>query len=240
MSGDATCPRAPDPLGRLRRHPCRDGAVGMAVAATTSGDRPGPSLAQQSGHCRSQHRGCPPSLPGRRRRHGAARRGPRLGTFPGARSAALAAIAASVILLDLAIYFQHVLFHAVPVLWRLHRMHHADLEFDVTTGCASILSKSCCRWGSSSGSSRRSERRPWRCWSSRCCSTPPRCSTTAMSGCRRRSTACCAGSWSRRRCTGSTIRSCRARPTAISASTCLGGIGCSAPIAPSRRPGTKV
>ena len=44
------------------------------------------------------------------------------------------AIAASVILLDLAIYLQHVLFHAVPVLWRLHRMHHADLEFDVTTG----------------------------------------------------------------------------------------------------------
>ena len=44
------------------------------------------------------------------------------------------AIAASVILLDVAIYLQHVLFHAVPVLWRLHRMHHADLEFDVTTG----------------------------------------------------------------------------------------------------------
>jgi sterol desaturase/sphingolipid hydroxylase (fatty acid hydroxylase superfamily) len=44
------------------------------------------------------------------------------------------AIAVSVILLDLAIYLQHVLFHAVPALWRLHRMHHADLEFDVTTG----------------------------------------------------------------------------------------------------------
>jgi sterol desaturase/sphingolipid hydroxylase (fatty acid hydroxylase superfamily) len=44
------------------------------------------------------------------------------------------AIPASVLLLDLAIYFQHVLFHAVPVLWRLHRMHHADLDFDVTTG----------------------------------------------------------------------------------------------------------
>jgi sterol desaturase/sphingolipid hydroxylase (fatty acid hydroxylase superfamily) len=43
-------------------------------------------------------------------------------------------VAAAVIILDLAIYFQHVLFHAVPVLWRLHRMHHADLEFDVTTG----------------------------------------------------------------------------------------------------------
>ena len=44
------------------------------------------------------------------------------------------AIAASVLVLDLAIYLQHVLFHAVPALWRLHRMHHADLEFDVTTG----------------------------------------------------------------------------------------------------------
>jgi sterol desaturase/sphingolipid hydroxylase (fatty acid hydroxylase superfamily) len=42
--------------------------------------------------------------------------------------------AASIVALDLAIYFQHVLFHAVPALWRLHRMHHADLEFDVTTG----------------------------------------------------------------------------------------------------------
>src|SRR6266540_189456 len=44
------------------------------------------------------------------------------------------AIIASVILLDLAIYLQHVLFHAVPALWRLHRVHHADLEFDVSTG----------------------------------------------------------------------------------------------------------
>ena len=43
-------------------------------------------------------------------------------------------IIVSVILLDLAIYLQHVLFHAVPVLWRLHRMHHADIDFDVTTG----------------------------------------------------------------------------------------------------------
>lgn len=40
----------------------------------------------------------------------------------------------AVVLLDLAIYFQHVLFHAVPVLWRLHRVHHADVDFDVTTG----------------------------------------------------------------------------------------------------------
>ncbi len=40
----------------------------------------------------------------------------------------------SVVVLDLAIYWQHRLFHFVPVLWRLHRMHHADLDVDVTTG----------------------------------------------------------------------------------------------------------
>lgn len=45
-----------------------------------------------------------------------------------------AIILSSVILLDLAIYLQHVMFHAVPALWRVHRMHHADLDFDVTTG----------------------------------------------------------------------------------------------------------
>ncbi len=44
------------------------------------------------------------------------------------------AVVSSVVLLDLAIYLQHVMFHAVPALWRLHRMHHADLDFDVTTG----------------------------------------------------------------------------------------------------------
>jgi sterol desaturase/sphingolipid hydroxylase (fatty acid hydroxylase superfamily) len=44
------------------------------------------------------------------------------------------AVAGSVVILDLAIYLQHVLFHAVPALWRLHRMHHSDLEFDVSTG----------------------------------------------------------------------------------------------------------
>ena len=44
------------------------------------------------------------------------------------------AVVAAVVLLDLAIYLQHVMFHAVPALWRLHRMHHADLDFDVTTG----------------------------------------------------------------------------------------------------------
>ncbi len=44
------------------------------------------------------------------------------------------AVLGSVVILDFAIYLQHVMFHAVPILWRLHRMHHADLDFDVTTG----------------------------------------------------------------------------------------------------------
>ena len=43
-------------------------------------------------------------------------------------------VAAAVVALDLVIYLQHVMFHAVPAFWRLHRMHHADLDFDVTTG----------------------------------------------------------------------------------------------------------
>jgi sterol desaturase/sphingolipid hydroxylase (fatty acid hydroxylase superfamily) len=40
----------------------------------------------------------------------------------------------AIALLDVTIYLQHLLFHAVPTLWKVHRMHHADLDFDVTTG----------------------------------------------------------------------------------------------------------
>lgn len=47
---------------------------------------------------------------------------------------AWAAVVLAVAVLDMVIYFQHVLFHAVPILWRLHRMHHADLDLDVTSG----------------------------------------------------------------------------------------------------------
>jgi sterol desaturase/sphingolipid hydroxylase (fatty acid hydroxylase superfamily) len=49
--------------------------------------------------------------------------------WPGWLAAAIGFVA-----LDLAIYAQHVAFHKVPLLWRLHRMHHADLDVDVTTG----------------------------------------------------------------------------------------------------------
>jgi sterol desaturase/sphingolipid hydroxylase (fatty acid hydroxylase superfamily) len=47
---------------------------------------------------------------------------------------ALLAVPVAIVLLDFAIYLQHVLFHAVPVLWRVHRVHHADIDVDVTTG----------------------------------------------------------------------------------------------------------
>jgi sterol desaturase/sphingolipid hydroxylase (fatty acid hydroxylase superfamily) len=47
---------------------------------------------------------------------------------------AWAAFIVGVIALDLVIYTQHYVFHHVPLLWRLHRMHHADIDIDVTTG----------------------------------------------------------------------------------------------------------
>ncbi len=40
----------------------------------------------------------------------------------------------AVMIFDLLIYLQHVVFHKVPVLWRLHQVHHADPDYDVTTG----------------------------------------------------------------------------------------------------------
>jgi sterol desaturase/sphingolipid hydroxylase (fatty acid hydroxylase superfamily) len=56
------------------------------------------------------------------------------GAFNILEAPAWVSIIASIVILDFAIYLQHVMFHAVPALWRLHRMHHADLDFDVTTG----------------------------------------------------------------------------------------------------------
>jgi sterol desaturase/sphingolipid hydroxylase (fatty acid hydroxylase superfamily) len=43
-------------------------------------------------------------------------------------------VVVAVLLLDLAIYLQHLMMHRVPLLWRLHRVHHADLDIDLTTG----------------------------------------------------------------------------------------------------------
>ena len=46
----------------------------------------------------------------------------------------LLAVILSVVAMDFIVYLQHVMVHAVPVLWRLHRVHHADPDYDVTTG----------------------------------------------------------------------------------------------------------
>ncbi len=43
-------------------------------------------------------------------------------------------VVTAIVVMDLVIYIQHVMVHAIPVLWRLHRVHHADPDFDVTTG----------------------------------------------------------------------------------------------------------
>ena len=43
-------------------------------------------------------------------------------------------VAYGIILLDFVIYLQHMMFHTVPLFWRVHMMHHADLDFDFTTG----------------------------------------------------------------------------------------------------------
>ncbi|MGE0876597.1 MAG: sterol desaturase family protein [Burkholderiales bacterium] len=56
------------------------------------------------------------------------------GLLPALGAPAWIAVPLAVILLDLAVWFQHVTFHAVPLLWRLHRVHHTDTEYDLTTG----------------------------------------------------------------------------------------------------------
>lgn len=44
------------------------------------------------------------------------------------------AVLLAVMAMDFVIWLQHVMVHAVPALWRLHRVHHADLDYDLTTG----------------------------------------------------------------------------------------------------------
>jgi sterol desaturase/sphingolipid hydroxylase (fatty acid hydroxylase superfamily) len=44
------------------------------------------------------------------------------------------ALAVTIVVLDLAVWAQHVVLHKVPALWRLHRVHHSDVAFDATTG----------------------------------------------------------------------------------------------------------
>ena len=107
---EALAPRRPQAIGRARRWP---GNLGLVVIGTVLVRLVFPVTAVGTALL-AESRG--------------------FGLLHAIRAPAWAAILASVIALDLAIYLQHVLFHAVPVLWRFHRMHHADLEFDVTTG----------------------------------------------------------------------------------------------------------
>lgn len=60
--------------------------------------------------------------------------GHRFGLLPAVGVTGFAAALMGFLVLDLAIYGQHVVLHHVPVLWRLHRVHHADPEIDVSTG----------------------------------------------------------------------------------------------------------
>lgn len=61
----------------------------------------------------------------------AARNG--LGLFNTIGVPAVAAVLLSILVLDFAVWLQHVASHKIPILWRLHRMHHADQDFDATT-----------------------------------------------------------------------------------------------------------
>jgi sterol desaturase/sphingolipid hydroxylase (fatty acid hydroxylase superfamily) len=58
------------------------------------------------------------------------------------------AVVVGVMALDLAIYLQHILFHAIPILCRLHMVHHADSILMSPRGCASIPSRLSFPWGS--------------------------------------------------------------------------------------------
>ena len=141
--------------------------------------------------------------------------------------------------MDFVIWVQHVMVHAVPALWRLHRVHHADLDYDLTTGARfhpieiilSMLIKLATIMvlgppvvavilfevilNGMAMFNHGNVRLPCR-WTGRC-----------------------AGWWSPRTCTGCTTRWRTTRPTPTSASTCPGGTGCSAPTATSPAAATR-
>ena len=58
----------------------------------------------------------------------------KLGLFNLIETNIVATVILSIILLDLAIYWQHRLMHIIPVFWRLHQVHHSDIEYDISTG----------------------------------------------------------------------------------------------------------
>ncbi len=150
------------------------------------------------------------------------------------------AIVASVLVLDLVIYLQHVMFHAVPALWRLHMVHHADVDFDVTTGLrfhpVEIVLSMVIKLAAVAVLG------------------PPAVAVlifevvlnaTAMFNhgnvrLARGGGSCAAlDRGDTGHAPGPPLRQDRSRPTATSASTCRGGTGCSAPTGTNRRTGTR-
>lgn len=107
---ELAAPRRPQPLGRRRRWP---GNLGVVVVDTLLVRLLVPTTAVAVALAATQRS---------------------WGLWPALHAPTWLAVAGSILLLDLTIYLQHVLFHAVPVLWRLHRMHHTDLELDVSSG----------------------------------------------------------------------------------------------------------
>ena len=133
------------------------------------------------------------------------------------------------LILDFAIYLQHVMTHAVPLLWRLHQVHHTDLDVDLTTGIRfhpieiilSALYKAAIVAALGPDPV---DRHPVRGGAERFGRLHARQCPRSRS-----STQCCAGRSARPTCIASTIRSSRTKPIPISASSCRSGIAHAAP-----------
>lgn len=93
------------------------------------------------------------------------------------------ALFVAVVLLDAVIYWQHLLFHRIPLLWRLHRMHHADQDIDVTTGSRFHPLEIMISAWIKIGAVTLLVHLRWPSWCLKFCSMPARCLITAMLSC---------------------------------------------------------
>ncbi|MBL6430729.1 MAG: sterol desaturase family protein [Alphaproteobacteria bacterium] len=141
------------------------------------------------------------------------------------------------VILDFAVWAEHWASHKIPLLWRIHKMHHADRDIDVTTALRfhpleiliSMAWKAAVVVAFGIPSSR--------FWCSRSCSTAPPCSTMptfAFPGLARPGTAALIVTPDMHRVHHSVIRS---ETDSTTASTCRSGTGCFAPMSTSRARG---
>ena len=139
------------------------------------------------------------------------------------------------LMLDFAIYLQHVMSHALPLFWRLHQVHHADLDVDLTTGIrfhpAEIIISSIYKAAvvAALGVD------PWIVIVFEAVLNASAVYTHGNVRLPHRLDATCAGRSARRTCTASTTRPSRRRPTPISASSCPSGTAPAAPCGSRRR-----